>query len=72
MKQVDATKLVIVDETGSTISLTPLYAWAERGKRAYGSIPHNRGKNTPLLALLTRVFHGSGDDFGRSKRYHRL
>lgn len=53
MKQVDASKLVVVDETGSNIGLTPLYAWSPRGKRAYGSIPHNRGKNTSLLASLS-------------------
>jgi transposase len=53
MKQVDATKLVIVDETGSNIGLTPLYAWAPRGKRAYGSVPRNYGKNTTLLASLS-------------------
>ena len=39
MKQVDANLLVIVDETGSNLGLTPLYAWAPRGKRAYGSVP---------------------------------
>ena len=53
MKKVDANQLVIVDETGSNIGLTPLYAWAPCGKRAYGSIPRNRGKNTTLLASLS-------------------
>jgi transposase len=53
MKQVDATQLVIVDETGSNIGLTPLYAYAPRGERAYGSIPRNYGKNTTLLASLS-------------------
>ena len=45
--------LVLVDECGSNIALTPLYARAPRGKRAYGSVPRNRGKNTTLLAGLT-------------------
>ncbi len=53
MKQVDANRLVVVDETGSNIGLTPLYAWAPKGKRAYGSIPRNYGKNTTLLASLS-------------------
>ena len=53
MKLVDARKLVIVDETGSNIGLTPLYAWAPRGQRAYGSVPRNYGKNTTLLASLS-------------------
>lgn len=46
--------LVVVDESGSNIGLTPLYAWAPRGERAYGSIPRNRGKNTTLIASLSR------------------
>ena len=53
MKQVDASLLVIVDETGSNIGLTPLYAWAPRGQRACGSVPRNYGKNTTLLASLS-------------------
>ena len=53
MKQVDATRLVIVDESGSNIALTPLYARAPKGERAYGSVPRNRGKNTTLLASLS-------------------
>ena len=53
MKQVDANHLVIVDETGSNIGLTPLYARAPQGQRAYGSIARKRGKNTTLLASLS-------------------
>jgi hypothetical protein len=29
---------------------TRLYARAPRGKRAYGKVPRNRGKNTTLIA----------------------
>ena len=39
MKQMDARRLVIVDECGSNIALTPLYGWAPKGERAYGSVP---------------------------------
>jgi transposase len=53
MKEVDANLLVIVDETGSNIGLTPLYAWAPKGQRAIGSVPRNYGKNTTLLASLS-------------------
>jgi transposase len=53
MKDVDANQLVIVDETGSNIGLTPLYAWAPKGQRAFGSVPRNYGKNTTLLASLS-------------------
>jgi transposase len=45
--------LVFVDECGSNLALTPLYARAPRGKRAYGSVPRNWGKNTTLLVGLT-------------------
>ncbi len=53
LKQLDARKLIVIDECGSNISLTPLYARAPKGKRAYGSVPRNRGKNTTLIAALT-------------------
>jgi transposase len=52
MKQVDARRLVVVDECGSNIALTPLYARAPKGERAHGSVPRNRGKNITLLASL--------------------
>ena len=45
--------LVFVDECGSTIALTPLYARAPRGQRAYGAVPRNWGKNTTLIAGLS-------------------
>jgi transposase len=53
MKHVDARRLVVVDECGSHIALTPLYALAPKGQRAHGSVPRNRGKNTTLLASLS-------------------
>jgi len=53
MKEVDAKRLVVVDESGSNIALTPLYARAPKGQRAQGSVPRNRGKNTTLLASLS-------------------
>ena len=53
MGYLPANELVFVDECGSTIALTPLYARAPRGKRAYGSGRRNWGKNTTLLAGLT-------------------
>src|SRR5260370_30134413 len=53
MKQVDASRLVVVDESGSNIALTPQYGWAPKGERAHGSVPRNRGRNTTLLASLS-------------------
>lgn len=49
---------VIVDETGSNIHLTPRYARAPRGTRAYGHVPHNIEKNTTLIASLTTAGMG--------------
>lgn len=53
MKEVDAKRLVVVDECGSTIALTPRYARSPKGERAHGKVPRNRGKNTTLLASLS-------------------
>jgi len=52
--KVDAGRLVFVDEMGTNFSLSPLYAWSRRGKRAFGSAPRNWGKNVTLLASITR------------------
>jgi transposase len=52
--EVDAESLVFVDEMGTNVSLSPLYAWSRRGKRAFGSAPRNWGKNVTLLASITR------------------
>jgi transposase len=53
MKELDAKRLVVLDECGSNIALTPLYARAPKGQRARGSVPRNRGKNTTLIASLS-------------------
>ncbi len=50
---IDAERLVFVDEMGSNVSLSPLYAWSRRGERAFGSAPRNWGKNVTLLASIT-------------------
>lgn len=49
----DARRLVFVDESGFTISMMRLRARAPKGKRAYGTIPRNRGKNQTLIASMT-------------------
>jgi transposase len=48
-----ASQLVFVDECGSNIALTPIYARAPKGERATGRVPRNRGKNTTLIASLS-------------------
>ena len=42
-----------MDECGSNIALTPIYARAPKGQRAIGKVPRNRGKNTTLIASLS-------------------
>jgi transposase len=51
--EVDAERLVFLDEMGANISLRPLYAWSRKGKRAFASAPRNWGKNVTLLASIT-------------------
>jgi len=51
--EVDLDRLVFVDEMGTNVSLSPLYAWSGRGVRAFGSAPRNWGKNVTLLASIT-------------------
>jgi transposase len=50
---VPAERLVFVDETGTHTRMTPLYARAPRGERAYGRVPRNHTRNTTLVAALT-------------------
>jgi hypothetical protein len=45
-KEIDAERLVFVDEMGTNISLTPLYAWSRRGERAFASVPRKTGGRT--------------------------
>jgi len=51
--EIAAERLVFVDEMGTNISLSPLYSWSRKGKRAFGSASRNWGKNVPLLASIT-------------------
>jgi transposase len=49
----DAKRLVFVEESGFNTSMRRLGARAPKGKRAYGKVPRNRGKNTTLIAAIT-------------------
>jgi len=44
---------VIVDECGTNLDLTPRYARAPHGERAYGSVPRNTPPNTTLIGSLS-------------------
>jgi hypothetical protein len=53
-EEVDAKRLVFVDEMGANTSLSSLRAsWSKRGARAHSSVPRNRGRNTTLLASMS-------------------
>jgi transposase len=52
-EQVEAERLVFVDEMGTNTSLSPVYAWAPKGQRAYWSVPRNRGTNTTVLSSMS-------------------
>lgn len=45
--------LVFVDETDSHIAMTPLYAYAPRGQRAYGKVPRNYGAIMTVIASMS-------------------
>ncbi len=49
----DADRLVVVDETSTSIALTRRYAWAPSDERATGSVPRNHGTPTTLVCALT-------------------
>ncbi len=49
----DAGRLVFVDESGFQISMMRPGSRAPRGKRAYGIVPRNRGRNQTLIASMT-------------------
>jgi transposase len=67
VEQMDAKRLVFVDETGINTAMTPTHAWAPRGKRAIGSVPTSWGSTTVIAALgldgvrAPRVFPGATD-----------
>jgi transposase len=57
---IDPRRFVFVDETGSHLGLTRLYARAPRGERAVGRAPRNRGRARTTLGALTLDGMGPG------------
>jgi transposase len=53
VKLLDPKRLVFVDESGTNITLAPLYGWAPKGQRVYGKAPRNWEKNITLIASLS-------------------
>jgi transposase len=53
VKEIDPARLVFVDECGTNITLTRLYARAPRGERAFGKAPSNWDKNVTVIAAMS-------------------
>jgi hypothetical protein len=52
-EQVEAKRLVFVDEMGTNTSLSSAYAWAPKGQRPHCSVARNRGANTTVLSSMS-------------------
>ena len=52
-QDVDAGDIVVIDEFGSNLDLTPRYARAPRGERAVAAVPRNTPANTTTIGSLT-------------------
>ena len=74
-EEIDARRLVFVDEMGTNTSLSPLRAWSPKGQRAQCSVLRNRGANTTLLSSMTMssmtMEGGHGTIACRGGSYHR-
>lgn len=53
MRSHEYQRLKFLDETGMTISLTPLYGRAAPGVRVVDQVPPNYGQSLSLLAVLS-------------------
>ena len=69
--QLPAEAFVFIDECGSNIALTPLYARAPKWERASGSVPRNRQEYDVDRGSLP-FWHGSSDDPGRIGQHDGL
>ena len=52
VRSIDPRRFVFVDECSTNISLSPIYARAPRGERAYGKAPRNWGQNISLIGAI--------------------
>ncbi len=52
IEKVKLKDLIFLDEAGTNLAMTRLYARSQRGQRAYGKAPGNRGKNVTLIGAL--------------------
>lgn len=45
--------MIFVDEAGSNLGMTLLYARSEKGTRAYGEVPCHRGENVSMISAIS-------------------
>ena len=50
--ELDASRLVFVDETGASTKMARLYGRARRGERCIAAVPHGHWKTLTLVAAL--------------------
>jgi hypothetical protein len=50
-ERVETERLAFIDEMGTNISLSPIYAWAPKGQRAYSGPCLATGEPTPPCFL---------------------
>jgi transposase len=48
----DATELVVIDEVGSNLDMTPTHAWVPIGERTVARVPRNTPINTTTIASI--------------------
>jgi transposase len=77
LRGVDPERLLFVDESSTNVALTPRYARAPKGERAFGKAPRNWGKNITLISSISVEGMGASmsiegssdtDSFGRYMR----
>src|SRR5258707_8137483 len=52
LRTVEAQRVIVIDESGTHLGMTPIYARAPRGQRAYDTTLRNYGHNLTLLSGL--------------------
>lgn len=52
VRSIVADRFVFVDECSTNISLSPIFARAPKGERAFGKAPRNWGKNVSLVCAI--------------------
>lgn len=55
MQTKQADDYVFIDESGTHLNMTPLYARSAKGQRAFGVVPRKRGTNITLIAALNKA-----------------